>query len=135
MKTLISFITERLKIKITKPYNGEGEDEFDIMLSEADDVMQRLNTNELHFSCAAMIDSSYPKYTDSNNQTYNIKSIKFNKNDNKIILHLQKDNIRRGKYFGVECYCIEDIMEYVGEKNFLDFYRAVIKQLSSYTKQ
>lgn len=133
MKTLIGFITERLKIKNTKPYNGE--DEFDIMLSEADDVFQYLNTEILHFSCAAMIDSSYPKYTDSSNQTYNIKSIEFNKNDNRIILHLQKDNVRRGKHFKVECYCIEDIMEYVGKNNFIDFYRAVIKQLSSYTKQ
>ena len=132
MKTLNSFITERLKINKNTKSNNDG-DEFDIMLSEADDVFQKLNTGQLHFSCAAMINSSYPKYTDSNNQTYNIKSIEFNKNDNKIILHLQKDNVRRGKHFKVECYCKEDIMEYVGEKDFIDFYRAVIKQLSSYT--
>lgn len=130
MKTLNSFITERLKIN--KNTKSNNDDEFDIILSEADDVFQKLNTGQLHFSCAAMINSGYPKYTDSNNQTYNIKSIEFNKNDNKIILHLQKDNVRRGKHLKVECYCIEDIMEYVGENDFIDFYRAVIKQLSSY---
>lgn len=133
MKTLISFITERLKINKNTKTNNEG-DEFDIMLSEADDVFQRLNTEQIKFSCAAMIGSSYPKYTDITNQTYNIKIVQFNKNDNKIILHLQKDNARRSKHFDVACYSLVDIIEYIGEKNFIDFYRAVIKQLSSYTK-